>query len=804
MRFDAALGNMPHGLSMFDASERLLVANGRYRDIYGLTEEQVRPGTPLKTILGHFGVANSGGDFSLPQVAQGARERVPQLLRLADGRIILITRTPMADGGWVATHQDITEQRRIEGELVDKAADLARMNECFDAALNNMSQGLCLFGADQKVVVSNHQFAEIYRLDPDQVRPGVSLQQIFEARQRNGTAFLEAAKSLQMASVNEASRVEELVDGRFVSITHHEMADGGWLTAHEDITGRRKTEQERDRNHAFLHQIIAHIPTLITVKNARDRRYVLLNRVAEAAVGPSSEVVGKTAYEVFSRQAADLVTEEDESALRSESGMYQAEHEFEISRGNTRFFATKRVTIRDVEGAPEYLINLVEDVTERKVSSDRIAHLAHHDQLTGLSNRARFADKLDEAARRCARHGSHFTVLMLDLDRFKHVNDTLGHPAGDQLLVQVAGRLKSSLRDTDVLARLGGDEFAIIQEGESNQREGAIGLALRIIDIICEPFDLGGHEARIGTSIGIAFAPECGLEAESLLKKADLALYEAKSAGRNDYRLFEPEMAEVSDTQKMLEGELRQAIQNDEFELFYQPVIDTRTGATRGMEALVRWRHPTRGLVLPDSFIPLAESTGLMMPLGEWILQQACRDAASWPSDLKVAVNISAVQFNSARLFDIILCSLVESGLSPERLELEITETMLLKNEQECLVVIRQLKNLGISIVLDDFGVGYSSSSYLTRVPFDKIKIDKSFVQGFPQRRECAAIIQSVLALARGLDMSVTAEGVETREQFEALKAAGADLVQGYLFGRPAAQHELAWIKVDPQSQNVA
>ena len=256
--------------------------------------------------------------------------------------------------------------------------------------------------------------------------------------------------------------------------------------------------------------------------------------------------------------------------------------------------------------------------------------------------------------------------------------------------------------------------------------------------------------------------------------------------------------------QKLLESELREAIQRDEFELYYQPVVDAKTGSTCGVEALVRWRHPTRGTVLPDQFIPLAESTGLMMPLGEWILQRACQDAASWPSGIKIAINISAVQFNNANIFDVVLCALVESGLPPERLELEITETMLLKNEQACLLAIRQLKNLGIAIVLDDFGIGYSSSSYLTRVPFDKIKIDKSFVQGFPGRRECAAIIQSVLALARGLDMTITAEGVETIEQFESLRAAGVDLVQGYLFGRPMPLRELAWNQGDPLDRNVA
>jgi diguanylate cyclase (GGDEF)-like protein len=382
--------------------------------------------------------------------------------------------------------------------------------------------------------------------------------------------------------------------------------------------------------------------------------------------------------------------------------------------------------------------------------------------------------------------------LTLDLDKFKNVNDTLGHPAGDQLLVEVGQRLRSSLRDTDVLARLGGDEFAIIQENEKNQSEGAIALALRIIGLIEQPFDLNGHRIGVGTSIGIALAPEHGADAETLLKKADLALYAAKSGGRNDFRVFQSDLTEAADIQKSMESELREAISRNEFELHYQPVIDVRTHCICGVETFVRWHHPSRGLLTPDQFLPLAEATGLMLPLGEWILQQACMDAAAWPPHIRIAVNISAVQFNKGNLFDVILCALVDSGLSPERLELEIAETSLLeKNEAAHLLTMRQLKNLGVSIVLDNCGTGYSSATYLTSFPFDKIKIDKSVTQGFASRRDCAAVVDSVLALARGLDIVTAAKGVESSEQFEALKAAGVDLAQGYLFGQPVPHSEL-------------
>ena len=432
-----------------------------------------------------------------------------------------------------------------------------------------------------------------------------------------------------------------------------------------------------------------------------------------------------------------------------------------------------------------------EDITERRRAEAEIVHLARHDALTGLANRAEFNARLEEACKRVAHTGVAVTVMMIDLDDFKAVNDTLGHPAGDQLLIEVGHRLQATIRDTDVLARLGRDEFAVIQEGATDQREGACTLALQIIDAITRPFNLGGDLASVGTSIGIVMAPEHDVEPEGLLKRADLALYDAKANGRNEFRLFQPEMLEAADMQKAAENELRVAIERNEFELYYQPVVDAGTRLLSGVEALVRWKHPTKGMIPPDHFIPLAESTGLISPLGEWILRRACTDAAAWPAHIKIAVNISAVQFKKGNLFDLVLCTLMETGLAAERLELEVTETALLENHEAHLTTIRQLKNLGISVALDDFGTGYSSVSYLTIYPFDKIKIDKSFTQGVLARRDYKAVIASTLALAQGLGTVTTAEGVETEEQLEYMRAAGVNLVQGYLFGRPVPLSQL-------------
>jgi diguanylate cyclase (GGDEF)-like protein len=655
--FELALSNMPNGLCMFDADQRLVISNERYRKMYGLREREVKPGTPLRAILETHLANGETSELDVDGYIEACLQRSTQEQLMQDGRTIFIRRKAIAGGGWIATHEDITELKRNRDLLVENASALQNINARFEAAINNMSQGVCLYDTERRIVVSNRRYAEIYHLSYDQVKPGTSLSEVQEHRLRQGTHMIVAPDSQFKQNID--SEVHELADGRVVSISRHVMRDGGWLTTHEDITDRARSEQ-------------------------------------------------------------------------------------------------------------------------------KIAYLAQHDLLTGLPNRTFFTQMLEGPVRgRDNATADAFAVFMLDLDKFKQVNDTLGHAAGDQLLVEVARRLKAAIRDTDVLARFGGDEFAIIQSLGSDEHEGAIALALRIIDAVAEPFDLGGYQSSVGTSIGIAFAPQDGRDPKDLLQKADLALYAAKSEGRNDFRLFKPDMMRVADSQKAIENDLRRAIAKAEFELHYQPIIDVRTQTICGAEALVRWRHPQRGLVYPDQFIGVAEASGLILPLGDWILQQACKDAASWPASLKVAVNLSAVQFNKGNLFDVVVCALVETGLGPERLELEITESALLDKQAAHLQTVRQLKNLGISIALDDFGTGYSSASYVTKFPIDRIKIDKSFTQGSSDRRDCAAVIASILALARGLDIAITAEGVETEQQFQMLRNSGVECAQGYLFGRP-------------------
>ena len=646
-QLDAALNHMSHGLCMFDANGTLVLHNARCLEIFGIPPGLIAPGCSFKELLRRLEQAGITPDdneaYAAEQFAALRAGRTMRRLRtLRDGRTISIKNDPLPGGGWVSTHEDVTEVKQREGEL-------ERANMRFDAALNNMSQGLCMLDAQRRILVANIRFGEIYGLDPEQIAAGRGAPEML-----NDEGAADPADALTLAN------------GRTVAIVRHRLPDGSVLTTHEDITERRQNEA-------------------------------------------------------------------------------------------------------------------------------KIAYMAHHDLLTGLPNRTLFLEKIAGAGGRLRRRNESFAVLMLDLDRFKEVNDSLGHPAGDALLKEMAQRLRSTLRETDVLARLGGDEFAILQCGEPNLREAAIVLAVRIIQVVSHPFELDGNRVCVGTSIGIAIAPQDGTDADELLKKADLALYRTKAEGRNGYNFFNEQMTAQADERHRLEREMREALARQEFELYYQPMVDTMTREPCGAEALVRWQHPDRGLIAPDRFISLAEDTGLILDLGAWILHKACSDAAAWPVNTKVAVNLSPVQFRRGDLFDLVLCALVDAGLPPERLEIEITESVLLENEASYRVVLQQLRNLGISIVLDDFGTGFSSLGYIAKFPVDKIKIDKSFTQGLLERVDCAAIVASVLTLARGLDIATTAEGVETEEQFEMLQAAGVNRAQGYLFGRPCPASQLAF-----------
>jgi diguanylate cyclase (GGDEF)-like protein len=436
------------------------------------------------------------------------------------------------------------------------------------------------------------------------------------------------------------------------------------------------------------------------------------------------------------------------------------------------------------------VVRTLTDITDRKKNESQIAYMACHDALTNLANRVLLREQIDQALLRLKRYDEHFAIFCLDLDKFKIVNDTFGHAVGDELLKEVANRLKNCTREIDVVARLGGDEFAILLISMQSQEE-AINLANRILQVISAPYDIKGHQVIIGTTLGIALAPHDGTESEQLLRNADLALYRAKSEGRNGFRFFDAEMDAQVRTRRAIELELHKALKEGEFELHFQPWINLYTRMVGGCETLVRWNHPTRGMIPPADFVSIAEEAGLINPLGEWVLREACAAASKWPRHLKVAVNLSPAQFLSSNLMEVVTNALSASGLAPDRLELEITESVLLQEHSGILATLHKLRNLGVSIALDDFGTGYSSLKYLRTFPFDRIKIDRMFVEGLTTRTDCAAIVSAIAGLGRSLGMATTAEGVETREQLEMLRIAGCTEAQGYLFSRPISAADM-------------
>jgi diguanylate cyclase (GGDEF)-like protein/PAS domain S-box-containing protein len=442
------------------------------------------------------------------------------------------------------------------------------------------------------------------------------------------------------------------------------------------------------------------------------------------------------------------------------------------------------------EGRDGFLVAVV-DVTERRKAEARIAHMAHHDGLTNLPNRSLYQDRLKQALEQVQAGNKRVAVLCIDLDLFKNVNDSFGHAMGDRLLKMVAERLRPEIRGNNLVARFGGDEFAVILASDVSPKD-ASDYATRLIKILSACYDIDGIEVVIGASIGIALSPGDGDTSEELMRNADMALYRAKSDGGGVHRFFEREMDRQAQKRRDVELDLRRAFANGEFELHYQPLVDIAADRISGFESLLRWRHPEKGMISPADFIPVAEDIGLIAPLGEWVLREACAEAVKWPADVKVAVNLSPVQFRSRNLVQVVISALAQSGLSPLRLELEITESLFLAETEANLAILHQLRELGVSISMDDFGTGYSSLSYLRSFPFDKIKIDRSFVKDLAERSDCVAIVRAISGLGRSLNITTTAEGVETMDQLDWLRAEGCTEVQGFLFSAAKPASEIA------------
>ncbi|MBR0952230.1 EAL domain-containing protein [Bradyrhizobium canariense] len=546
----------------------------------------------------------------------------------------------------------------------------------------------------------------------------------------------------------------------------------------------QRAEQDLLRAREFLDSIIENIPIAVFAKDAKDSRYVLLNRAGEEYYGmPREEMLGKIPEQIFPEGIARVVSEQDRRVVDSGTPMFLEGHLLEVGvKGHDRVVNSRKLLIRDGNGAPQYLVGVIEDVTERITNQERISHLAHHDALTDLPNRSAFNAELSERLERAQKAPTSFAVLSLDLDRFKEVNDVFGHPVGDMLMRAAAERLAAE-SDGAFVARIGGDEFMILMPDDVC-REEVLGLGERLVEAIGNELAVDDYLSRVGLSVGIALYPDDGADAATLLANADSALYRAKREGRGRVCFFESEMDQELRDRRLLVHDLRQALEQNQLLVYFQPQA-RMDGEVIGFEALLRWNHPTRGFVPPDQFIPLAEENGLIIEIGEWVLREACREAASWPRPLQVAVNLSPVQFQAGDLEGSIHQILLETGLAPTRLEVEITEGVLIGDFTRALNLLRRLKALGIRIAMDDFGTGYSSLSYLQSFPFDKIKIDRSFISNLEASPQSAEIVRAVLSLAHALNMPVVAEGVETEAQRAFLAREACEEMQGYLIGRP-------------------
>jgi len=787
-KLDAALNNMSQGLTMFDGAGRLIVYNDRYRELYKLPPGSLKPGITLQEVLRLR--AESGTCF-VPS-HKSSIDYIEELFlkvkngrpysfvsEIDDGRTIAIVNHPMSGGGWVATHDDITEARRreesfrllFEGNPIPMwVHDLGSMRflAVNDAAIAHYGysreQFMTMNVFDLRVPEEHDDLAELFHRIDD----AISHEQTVRHRKADGSV------------------IDVTANLRVLNYEGHRAT----LVALQDVTARKAADDQLRRTQNFLDTIIENVPVPILVKEvppANDDvtkyRYTLVNRAAEDLFGISRDyIIGKTPAELFPIEQARFITANNGDTLQSGTPLFQDDHPIDTFLNGRRLATAKSVAVRDGNCRPQYLVTVLEDVTDRRRAEQGIARMAHHDALTDLPNRTAFNDAIEATIEKALKNGESFALLSLDLDGFKEANDSYGHAIGDGLLREVARRLQLAA-DKDFAARIGGDEFTVIVTG-GNQPERAFAVAEKLIACVSDEIEVDDRRVSIGATIGGAIYPADGADAKTLMINADMALYRAKASARGSVVFYEPAMGDQQRDRRALQNELRFAIARDELLLHYQPQF-TMSGEAIGFEALARWPSRERGLVSPAQFIPIAEESGLIMPLGDLVLRHACREAARWHVPLTVAVNISSAQFRNGDLPQQVHTVLMETGLSPGRLELEITESVLIDDFSRAISILSRLKALGVRIALDDFGTGYSSLSYLHSFSFDKIKIDRAFIGDLATNRHSKAIVRAVIDLGHSLNVPILAEGVETPEQLTLLKQSGCDEVQGYLTGRP-------------------
>ncbi len=915
---DAALNNMSQALCMFDADRRLKLCNAQYAEVFGLPPELTKPGTPLIDILryrvAHGLYPGDDGEAYIRGRLEIVARSVPtkSFVEFRDGRIFSVLHVPLADRGWVATHEDVTEQMRAQRQLKeaqaraeDAAAEAQAAHRNLLDACGLMNIGFVRFDADDRHVLFNRRYSELFGSEADTITVGMTFVDMLDVAQKTldfgDEARREAWRAGRLARHAQAANSEEvqLPDGRWLRIDERRTPDGGsigirvditelkrreesfrllfaanpapmWVFDNEtarflavndatvahygytreqflamtileirpreeggrvrqslatpqfapqqgeisrhrkadgeeidvavygrvmnydgrpatliaaiDMTNARRAEAEAQRAREFLNAVFENVPAPIIVKEARTLQMALINRAAETFLGaPRAELIGRTSAEIYFGGQGAAVSELDRQALQNAREVVSSdEYRVNTPGSGVRFITSKRVPILDQSGTPSYLVTVINDITERKRANERIAHLSTHDTMTGLANREAFGRKLADALTRGGQRG--VAAICVDLDRFKEINEIHGYASGEAALRAAARRLQESAGETFV-ARVGGDEFNLVVVDEA-QPGAAVAMVDRLLAAFAEEVAAADVKLKMGLSIGVAISPADGDDATTLLANAEAALHRAKHEGGGVACFFESDMDSKLRERRALQHELKSAIALGQLRVHYQPQANI-AGEIFGFEALARWRHPTRGFIPPGLFVPLAEESGVIKEIGEWILREACREAATWSHPLSVSVNLSTVQLRQADLIEMIQHILFETGLSGRRLELEITESALIGDPESARVILRRIKALGVRIAMDDFGTGYSSLSYLQSFPFDKIKIDRSIMFGLDGNPQAGAIIRAVIGLAHGLHLPVIAEGVETKEQVAFLEREACDEIQGYLVGRP-------------------
>jgi diguanylate cyclase (GGDEF)-like protein/PAS domain S-box-containing protein len=785
---------VPEALVMFDADDRIVLWNKRYKDIHVDYPDLIKVGSKFEDLL-RLGLKDNRYPDAVGREEEWLAERLARHklshsvaeYRIRD-RWLRIEERRTADGGSLGIRVDIT--------------DLKNSEESFRLLFDSNPLPMFLHDIDSKAILSaNDSMVRHYGYEREQLLR-MTIRDLRHPDDRD-KLFHDFVKANGAIGGSRATRHRKS-DGSDIDVVYYsrqlkyEGRQVG-LTAIVDITEQQRATEELNATRELLHTVIEAVPSAILVRDAADSRYVLMNKAGAKLFDRSrDQIIGKTPLEVFGPGAAERIRDNDLALLaQGDDIAYYDTRPAYTTPDDPRVVNSRRLIIRGPDNEPKLFMAVAEDVTEQKQAKERIAYLAHHDVLTGLANRGAFEEHFSATLLAAAGANQPVGVMCMDLDRFKEVNDMFGHSVGDALLREVAQRV-CDVASGAFIARLGGDEFTVVVANEDADQAAMRTLAESLIAAVARPFNIDGRSIRVGLTIGIARSPDDGTDAQMLMSNADAALYRAKAEGRGGVRFFDTEMDRRKRERRALQRDLQVAIERGEFELHYQPQAEI-TGKLIAFEALLRWRHPTRGFVSPADFIPIAEESGLIVPIGEWVMREACREAARWPHPLRIAINLSPVQFLRGNLPELVLSVLLDTGLSPSRLELEITEGVLIGDFARAKSVLGRLKGLGVSIAMDDFGTGYSSLSYMQSFPFDRIKIDRGFIAGVDGNAQCAAIVRAAIGLGHGLNLPVIAEGVETESQMEFLRREKCDEVQGHFIGKPRPIAEYADFLANPQ-----